>query len=285
MKDAGMPAQKYTTKTGGRPSQVDSPEKAKGAGYRATMLAGRASREAKQPQKSDQAEQPPTNAEKNLIAQFRERINTRHPAPRVKMDHGSPNSIDVAPAEGEPKVAAMAHLAVFGTTSSEFCSRTFQDVLETGCRSSQPVAEEDINGALAAMHGIAPRDELEGMLAAQMVAVHSAAMRCLRQLKVSEVVPQQDSNGNLAVKLMRTYAMQMETLQRYRGKGEQKMTVEHVHVYQGGQAIVGVVDQGGGAREKTEEQPHAPAITHEPSSTLPCPDAQREAVSVASSKR
>ena len=91
----------------------------------------------------------------------------------------------------------------------------------------------------------------------------------------------QDSNGNLAVKLLRTYTMQMEALQRCRGKGEQKMTVEHVHVYQGGQAIVGAVHQGGGPRTKTEEQPHAQAITHEPGAALPCPDPQREAVPIA----
>jgi hypothetical protein len=135
------------------------------------------------------------------------------------------------------------------------------------------------------MIGRAPRDEIEGMLAAQMVAVHSAAMRSLRQLKSSETLAQQDSDGNLAVKLVRTYAMQMEALQRYRGKCEQKMTVEHVHVYQGGQAIVGAVHQGGGARTKIEGQPHAPAITHEPSATLPRPDPQRKAVLVAGGER
>src|SRR5258708_36397371 len=100
------------------------------------------------------------------------------------------------------------------------------------------------------MHGIAPRDEIEGMLAAQMVAVHSAAMRSLRLLKGSETVTQQASNGNLAVKLLRTCTMQMEGPQRYHAKGEQKLTVERVHVYQGGQAIVGAVLQGGGARTK-----------------------------------
>jgi hypothetical protein len=42
---------------------------------------------------------------------------------------------------------------------------------------------------------------------------------------------------------LRTFASQTEALSRYRGKGEQKMTVEHVHVYQGGQAIVGQVAQ------------------------------------------
>ena len=69
-----------------------------------------------------------------------------------------------------------------------------------------------MNGALAALHGIAPRDEAEALLAAQMVAVHSAAMRCLRQLKGSENIPQQDSNGSLAVKLLRTFTAQMEAL-------------------------------------------------------------------------
>ena len=35
--------------------------------------------------------------------------------------------------------------------------------------------------------------------------------------------------------------MQVEALHRYRGKGQQKVTVEHVHVNAGGQAIVGTV--------------------------------------------
>jgi hypothetical protein len=79
--------------------------------------------------------------------------------------------------------------------------------------------------------------------------------------------------------------MQMEALQRYRGKGEQKMVVEHVHVHQGGQAIVGSVHQGGGAGERTEEQPYAKVIGHAPVATLPCPDPQREAMPVAGGER
>ena len=33
----------------------------------------------------------------------------------------------------------------------------------------------------------------------------------------------------------------LEALNRHRGKGQQKVTVEHVHVHAGGQAVVGVV--------------------------------------------
>jgi hypothetical protein len=45
-----------------------------------------------------------------------------------------------------------------------------------------------------------------------------------------------------------------------RGSGEQKMTVQHVHVAEGGQAIVGNVSapaEGVGVRKKSEFQPHA----------------------------
>jgi hypothetical protein len=61
------------------------------------------------------------------------------------------------------------------------------------------------------------------------------------------------------VKLLQTFAAQTEALQRYRGKGQQKVTVEHVHVHTGGQAIVGSVSQSGGGRANDENrgQPHA----------------------------
>jgi hypothetical protein len=78
---------------------------------------------------------------------------------------------------------------------------------------------------------------------------------------------------------------------RYRGKGQQKVTVEHVHVHTGGQAIVGSVSQSGGGRDNDENrgQPHAPenagAITFAPGATLPSADEARDAMPVASGRR
>jgi hypothetical protein len=146
------------------------------AGRGCATTPGRAGPQAEQPQKADQAERPPTDAEKQLLAEFCERMDTRHRAPRMKLDHRPPEPVDITPAEGEPQTAVVARLVAFGTTSNDFYSRTFHELLEAGCRGtrSQPFTEADVNGALAAMHGIAPRDEIEGMLAAQMVAVHSA---------------------------------------------------------------------------------------------------------------
>jgi Acetyltransferase (GNAT) domain len=65
-----------------------------------------------------------------------------------------------------------------------------------------------------------------------------------------------ESAQNVFNKLARTFAAQVEALKRYRSGGEQKMTVQHVHVAQGGQAIVGNVsapDPGVGTSEKTKE--------------------------------
>ena len=91
-----------------------------------------------------------------------------------------------------------------------------------------------------------PKDELETMLAMQMVAVHMATMTFTRRLAHVETLDQQNSAERALNKLSRTFAMQLEALKRYRTGGEQKVVVQHVNVNEGGQAIVGAVDRGRG---------------------------------------
>ena len=81
----------------------------------------------------------------------------------------------------------------------------------------------------------------ESMLAAQMATVHVAMMTFARRLDNVETIEQQDSTERAYNKLARTFAAQVEALKRYRTGGEQKVTVEHVTVNDGGQAIVGPV--------------------------------------------
>ena len=79
-----------------------------------------------------------------------------------------------------------------------------------------------MKSALEAMAGIAPRDEVEGMLAAQMVACHSAAMDCYRRaydFQATTATEGRKMNLNFATKLTRTYALHMEALDKHRGKG------------------------------------------------------------------
>jgi hypothetical protein len=102
------------------------------------------------------------------------------------------------------------------------------------------------SATVVALAAIRPKDELEGMMAAQLVAAHNATMECYRRA----MLPEQTSEGrsenlNQASKLSRTYGVLLDALNRHRGKGQQKVTVEHIHVHSGGQAVVGMVGAPG----------------------------------------
>jgi hypothetical protein len=132
----------------------------------------------------------------------------------------------------------------------------------------------------------APEDEIEGMIAAQMVACHNASMECYRRAMLPDnSFDMRHGNLNSANKLSRTFAALVEGLNRHRGKGQQKVTVEHVHVHEGGQAVVGSVESpGGGFAPKSKEQPHA--LAHAPSAAMPgAIEAEWEAVPVAGGQR
>ena len=107
--------------------------------------------------------------------------------------------------------------------------------------------DKQLSATVAALVGIAPKDELEGMMAAQLIAAHNAAMECYRRAMIGEQTFEgRRENLDQANKLSRTYAALLEALNRHRGKGQQKVTVEHVHVHAGGQAVVGMVETPGG---------------------------------------
>jgi hypothetical protein len=133
--------------------------------------------------------------------------------------------------------------------------------------------------SLSMLAGVSPNDEFEGMLAAQLLASHNAAMECYRRAMIAEQSFEgRKENLNQANKLSRTHATLLEALNRHRGKGQQKVTVEHVHVHSGGQAIVGNVE-GGGVLTKSEDQPHA--LGYAADETLRSDNAEREVVPIA----
>ena len=52
--------------------------------------------------------------------------------------------------------------------------------------SDQETCDHQYNATVAGLMGIAPRDELEGMIAAQLLATHNAAMECYRRAMLGE---------------------------------------------------------------------------------------------------
>jgi hypothetical protein len=120
------------------------------------------------------------------------------------------------------------------------------------------------------------------MIAAQLIAAHNATMECYRRAMIGEQAFEgRRENLSQANKLSRTYAMLLDALNRHRGKGQQKVTVEHVHVHSGGQAVVGIVEPPeGGSQPKSKEQPHA--VAYAPGIEMPSPNPERSTVPSAS---
>jgi hypothetical protein len=103
--------------------------------------------------------------------------------------------------------------------------------------------EPNLAFMISMMKSIAPRDSLEAMLVAQMVSVHVATMRSACRLACTEDLSQQEGITRTLTRLVRTFAAQMETLNRHRGNGERPMTVQNLSVQDGGSAIMGNVTQ------------------------------------------
>jgi hypothetical protein len=185
--------------------------------------------------------------------------------------------------DGPGLFAKPAELKRLGGSSSDIWNNHIANqAIDTLCspKSDNGEATAETKSTIVGLAGINPRDEIEGMLAAQLIAGHNAAMECYRRATSSNISPElRHDHLNQAGKLSRTFAMLLDSLNRHRGKGQQKVTVEHVHVHKGGQAIVGNIEAPGGrVRPKLEDQPHARRIQKVHAKTIknaPLPALQR----------
>jgi hypothetical protein len=103
--------------------------------------------------------------------------------------------------------------------------------------------EEKILAAGELIAELAPANATEAFLCVQMFSVHEAALLLLqRATRPGQTFEGTDANVVRATKLMRLFNEQVELMAKLKGKtSQQKVIVEHVHVHQGGQAIVGAV--------------------------------------------
>ena len=175
-------------------------------------------------------------------------------APRMKVSEKG-GVAQIEPDHPDFAVGYILLMEALGTTELDFLNGLLGQLASAGSR-GKSVDESGLNFMLSVVKGIEPKDQVETMLAAQMAAVHMATMTSARLLNHVENIAQLDSNERAFNKLARTFAAQVEALKRYRTGGEQKVTVEHVTVNEGGQAIVGNVSHGGrGARKNRRSTP------------------------------
>jgi hypothetical protein len=134
---------------------------------------------------------------------------------------------------------------IFGTNNQDSNCVLLQQVLGfVPTHAGSKHALQNSKHAIATINGISPKDELEGLLAVQMIGVHNLAVECLRRASLKDQTTEgMDLNIQSATKLLRTFTAQMEALNRHRGKLGQQMVVGNVNVNDGGQAIVGTASR------------------------------------------
>jgi hypothetical protein len=104
-----------------------------------------------------------------------------------------------------------------------------------------------VNASLSVFTGMKPKDSIEAMMITQMIALHEMTLReSERALITDQHIEFVEQHINSATKLCRSHASLVEAFNKYRTKGQQKITVQHVNVNDGGQAVIGDVNQGGG---------------------------------------
>jgi hypothetical protein len=135
--------------------------------------------------------------------------------------------------------------AVAGSDDRRFNTLLLNQVAQTLFLPDDATTEmrtECVAAAMVAVRAFQPRDEVEGMMAAQAVGCHHAAMECLRRVAGGGLPPEVASRLRRdAANLMRTMSELVDGIERKRGKGPQVVRVERVVVNQGGQAVVGNV--------------------------------------------
>jgi hypothetical protein len=198
--------------------------------------------------------QAPESREVQAIEEAKERVKARSPRLQMKASAEAPRergksatmTRTLGPGHSDLKGFTDRFVDAFGTTSQAFAETEINRLMRgLGPHWTRPPTDQEINAALAVVDGIRPENEVEALLAAQMVMTHVLTMQAMSRAHWAEEVEKQQIASNVAIRFGRLFTLQVEALAKLRRKGEQMVRVEHVHVHPGGQAIVGPVNTGG----------------------------------------
>lgn len=146
--------------------------------------------------------------------------------------------------------------AALGTASQTYLNLAFgQTINAQFARKDNSACKA--NATVEALMSMAPQDIIEGQLCSRLVILADQYNEYMRRAAYPdqplEVI---ERYINCATKLMRMYNETLDALNKYRRKGEQKVTVQHVNI-NGGQAIVtGNMQQRGGDNQKGRGAAH-----------------------------
>ena len=146
------------------------------------------------------------------------------------------------PPDGDGKIWWGRLKKALGTASSDFVNASLYQLQTAAQMHCGGISEMAMNAALALIEAAKPQNEIEGALAVQMACTHAASMSVLARLRGGHGSERRViALGSTAARLLRAYSAQVEVFRRLRLGGQQLVRVEHVHINEGGQAIIGNV--------------------------------------------
>ena len=172
--------------------------------------------------------------------------NGRPPPVRVKLQRINAGLAKAHPPDGNGKVWWARLKKALGTSTTAFVGASLLQLQAAARLHDGSISEIGMNSALALIEAAEPRNEIEGALALQMACTHIASMAILGSFAGGCTTERRIGLfSSAAARLMRTYAAQVEAFRHLRQGGSQFMRVEHVHVNEGGQALIGNVRKDG----------------------------------------
>lgn len=141
----------------------------------------------------------------------------------------------LSPPENQKANYAITPYDTFATRSEDFLSAQLL-AIANHLGAHKAADDTNLNGILAFIGGCAAEDEMQAGLATQMALTQHAASKALAHAGSSDTLEQFNGYINAATKLQRTFVLQTEALVKLQRGGVQ--TVKHVHVNEGGQAVV-----------------------------------------------
>jgi hypothetical protein len=160
---------------------------------------------------------------------------------RVKLQRVNANFSKSYPPDGQGEIWWARLGKALGTSSSDFVNASLFQLQRAAQLPFNGISELAMNASLALIEAAAPQNEIEGALAVQMACAHSAAIAVLARFGSCGGSASSVALASAAARLMRAFSAQVEALRRLRHGGNQYVRVEHVHVNDQGQAVIGNV--------------------------------------------
>jgi hypothetical protein len=161
---------------------------------------------------------------------------------RLKLKRIHAGQAKAYPPDGNSKLWWSRLQVALGTTSSDFVNAALAQLMAAARLPGGAICSVAMNAALAMIEGQRPNDEVEAAIVMQMACAHGAAMMLLARFGGGGGGDRRvQALAHATARIISAFNQSAETLRRRKQGGSQYMRIDHVHVTEGGQAVIGNV--------------------------------------------